>query len=79
MKCSNQIKIDKEYEGNFHYNNYHPLLLGIILERSTGQSVSSFLEEKLWKKLGTEYNASWSFDNNQSSFEKMEEALKREI
>lgn len=69
------IKIDRDYEGNFHYNNYHPLLLGIILERSTGQSVSSFLEENLWKKLGTEYNASWSLDSNESGFEKMESGL----
>ncbi|KAB3529608.1 serine hydrolase domain-containing protein [Alkaliphilus serpentinus] len=69
------IKIDKNYKGNFHYNNYHPLLLGIILERSTGQDVSSFLEEKLWKKLGTEYNASWSLDSSESGFEKMESGL----
>lgn len=71
----NQIKINQGYEGSFHYNNYHPLLLGIILERSTGQSVSGFLEEKLWKKLGTEYNASWSLDSNKSGFEKMESGL----
>lgn len=28
--------VTDEYNGNFHYNNYHPLLLGLILERSTG-------------------------------------------
>ncbi|MDE7297125.1 MAG: beta-lactamase family protein, partial [Clostridia bacterium] len=28
-------KLTNKYHGNFHYNNYHPLLLGIILERST--------------------------------------------
>ncbi|SCY56784.1 serine hydrolase domain-containing protein [Alkaliphilus peptidifermentans] len=72
----NDIKIDTDYEeGKFHYNNFHPLLLGIILERSTNQSVSSFLEGKLWQKLGTEYNASWSLDSNDSGFEKMESGL----
>lgn len=71
----NHIKIDKNYKGNFHYNNYHPLLLGIILERSTGQSVSGFLEDKLWKKLGTEYDASWSLDSIDNGFEKMESGL----
>lgn len=71
----NHIKIDKNYNHSFHYNNYHPLLLGVILERSTGQTVTSYLEEKLWKKLGTEYTASWSLDSNQSGFEKMESGL----
>jgi len=71
----NHINIDKNYNYSFHYNNYHPLLLGIILERSTGQSVSNYLEEKLWKKLGTEYTASWSLDSNKSGFEKMESGL----
>ena len=69
------IKIDTKYNGDFHYNNYHPLLLGIILERSTGQSVANFLEEKIWKKIGTEYNASWSLDSKESGFEKMESGL----
>lgn len=69
------IRIDKEYQGNFLYNNYHPLLLGIILERSTGQRVSSFLEEKLWKKIGSEYDASWSLDSHKNEFEKMESGL----
>lgn len=69
------IKIDNNYDGNFHYNNFHPLLLGIILERSSGQSVSNFLENYLWKKLGTEYKASWSLDSHDSGFEKMESGL----
>lgn len=53
----------------FHYNNLHPLLLGLILERTTGQSVSAYLEEKLWKPLGMEYPATWSLDSERSGFE----------
>ena len=30
----------------FHYNNYHPLLLGMIIERATGTSVTHYLQEK---------------------------------
>jgi CubicO group peptidase (beta-lactamase class C family) len=55
----------------FHYNNLHPLLLGLILERTTGQSVSAYLEEKLWRPLGMEYPASWSLDSERSGFELM--------
>ena len=64
-----------EYGGKFHYNNYHPLLLGIILERTTGVSVSEYFQKKLWEPLGTEYDASWSLDSDKSGFEKMESGI----
>jgi CubicO group peptidase (beta-lactamase class C family) len=55
----------------FNYNNYHPLLLGMILERTTGRPVAEYLQEKIWKPLGMEYPASWSLDSEQSGFELM--------
>jgi len=64
-----------EYNGKFHYNNYHPLLLGIILERSTGMSVSQYFEREIWQKIGAEYDASWSVDSAESGFEKMESGI----
>lgn len=67
--------LTKKYQGRFHYNNYHPLLLGIILERSTGKSVSEYFEKKVWKKIGAENDASWSLDSNESGFEKMESGI----
>ncbi|MDQ0361102.1 serine hydrolase domain-containing protein [Breznakia pachnodae] len=66
--------LNKDISG-FHYNNYHPLLLGIILERSTGVSVSQYLETKIWQPIGSEYDASWSIDSKETSFEKMESGL----
>lgn len=60
---------------SFHYNNFHPLLLGLVLERTTGMSVSRYLQERLWKPLGMEAPASWSLDSEQSGFEKMESGL----
>lgn len=64
-----------KYNGKFHYNNYHPLLLGIILERSTGVAVSKFFEREIWQKIGAEYDASWSLDSDGSGFEKMESGI----
>jgi CubicO group peptidase (beta-lactamase class C family)/murein DD-endopeptidase MepM/ murein hydrolase activator NlpD len=55
----------------FLYNNYNPLLLGLILERTTGQSVSQYLEDKIWEPLGMESPASWSLDSEVSGFELM--------
>lgn len=66
----------KEAPGKtFLYNNYNPLLLGMALERSTGQTVSDYMSKVLWGPLGAEANASWSLDSANSGFEKMESGV----
>lgn len=70
-----KTRIDGEPGKTWLYNNYHPLLLGIILERVTGMSVSEYLEEKVWQPMGAEYPASWSLDSEESAFEKMESGI----
>jgi CubicO group peptidase (beta-lactamase class C family) len=60
---------------SFRYNNYHPLLEGLILERATGMPVAQYLEERLWQPMGAEFSASWSLDSQASGFEKMESGL----
>ena len=57
------------------YNNYHPLLLGMVLERVTGKSVTAYLQEKLWEPLGMEYPGSWSINGSQDGLEKMESGI----
>jgi CubicO group peptidase (beta-lactamase class C family) len=59
----------------FLYNNYNPLLLGIILERTTGMPVAEFLQERLWRPLGMEFDGSWSLDSKEHGFEKMESGI----
>lgn len=66
------VKADGKAPGTeFNYNNYDPILLGMILERTTGRPVSEYLQEKIWKPLGMEYPASWSLDSEESGFELM--------
>jgi CubicO group peptidase (beta-lactamase class C family) len=59
----------------FDYNNYNPLLVGMILERATGMPVARFMEEELWKPIGMEADGSWSLDSTSSGFEKMESGV----
>ncbi len=61
--------------GEFVYNPYNPLVMGIILERVTGKSVTEYLQEKLWTPLGMEYGGSWSLDSQRSGYEKMESGI----
>ena len=37
-------------------------LLGLVLERATGKTLSAYLQEKVWQKIGMQYNATWSLD-----------------
>jgi CubicO group peptidase (beta-lactamase class C family) len=59
----------------WHYNNYHPLLLGLVLERTAGTSVSQFMATRLWQPLGAEADATWNLDSERSGFEKLESGL----
>ena len=58
---------------HFLYNNYHPLLLGLIIERTTGTPVAAYLQEKIWTPIGMEFDGSWSLD--EAGFEKMESGI----
>jgi CubicO group peptidase (beta-lactamase class C family) len=46
----------------FHYNDWHPLLLALILERATGTRVTDLLQARLWDPLGCESAASMMID-----------------
>lgn len=68
-------EVEEAPGGTWRYNNYHPLLLGLVLERVTGMSVSDYLATRLWQPLGAEADASWSLDSERSGFEKMESGV----
>ena len=59
----------------WEYNNYHPLLLGMILERATDRPVATYFSQKIWQPLGMEADGSWSLDSEASGFEKMESGI----
>jgi CubicO group peptidase (beta-lactamase class C family) len=59
----------------WHYNNYNPLLVGLVLERATGTSVSEYASRHLWQPMGAEADASWSLDSEASGLEKLESGV----
>jgi CubicO group peptidase (beta-lactamase class C family) len=70
-----ETQIEGPPSTTWHYNNYNPLLLGLVLERATGMSVSGYKSTRLWRPLGAEVDATWSLDSEASGFEKMESGL----
>ena len=59
----------------FHYNNYNPLLIGLVLERATGKPLTEYMAEVLWQPMGAEADGSWSIDSAASGFAKMESGV----
>ena len=48
----NRVRIDGP-PGGWQYNNYHPLLLGLVLERVTGTSVSDYMATEALAAAGS--------------------------
>lgn len=46
-----------------HYASINPQLLGILLIRATGMSLTAYTAEKIWKPLGMEHIGMWRLDN----------------
>jgi CubicO group peptidase (beta-lactamase class C family) len=65
-----KLKIGIEPDARFDYISINTQLLGLIVERATGKKLSAYLEEKIWKPLGMEYDASWSIDSKKHATEK---------
>jgi CubicO group peptidase (beta-lactamase class C family) len=58
-----ESKIEESPGLHFNYSSENYQLLGLILERATHQTISHYLQEKLWKPLGMEHDAFWNTDN----------------
>lgn len=54
--------------GTIHkYKSGDTQLLGLILEKATGKSLSEYAAEKLWEPLGAEHPALWSTDHEKGN------------
>ena len=70
----NETVVERAPGQQWLYNNYHPLLIGLVLERSTGVPVAKWLEQRLWQPAGMAADASWSLDS-ENGFEKLESGI----
>ena len=59
----------------FHYNDYHPFLIGMIIERATGETISAYAERRLWRRIGAQFPASLTLDSLRNRFEHLESGL----
>jgi CubicO group peptidase (beta-lactamase class C family) len=57
-----KLKIKGNPGEKFEYVSIATQLLGNVLEGATGQTVSVYMHEKIWKEIGATQSASWSLD-----------------
>jgi CubicO group peptidase (beta-lactamase class C family) len=63
QKYLRQLKIKEKPGVRYEYLSVNSLLLSEILEKATGVKISDYLQEKIWKPIGMEWDASWSIDS----------------
>jgi CubicO group peptidase (beta-lactamase class C family) len=61
-KAATGVSIVREPGTLHHYKSGDTQLLGLILEKATGKSLSAYASEKLWQPMGAEHAALWSTD-----------------
>ena len=63
-------KVVKTPSVEFEYLSGSTQLLGMIIEKATGQTLSNYLSESFWKPLGSSDNALWQLDDEDNRLAK---------
>ncbi len=58
-----KYSVTEEPGKTFKYLSGNTILLGFILEKATGKTISQYASEKLWTPLGPKNKAFWSLDH----------------
>lgn len=58
--------VNEKKPGTYHhYVSINTHVLGMILVKATGKSLTEYLQEKLWEPIGAEYDAYWLADGKE--------------
>ncbi|MBW1294014.1 serine hydrolase domain-containing protein [Aquimarina litoralis] len=66
----NGLEIVDEPGKEFVYLSGNTQLLGMVIEKATGKTLSKYLSESFWKPMGMEEDALWQVDSEESGMEK---------
>ncbi|PWS28124.1 hypothetical protein DHW03_11265 [Pedobacter yonginense] len=47
----------------WQYKSIDPILLGWVIEQATKKPIAQYFDEKIWKRVGAEYHATWGLDH----------------
>ena len=69
-KLMNSRKVTSAPGEGFVYLSGNTQLLGMVLTKALGQSLSSYFEEKFWHPMGAKEAALWQIDSEENGMEK---------
>lgn len=64
------LEVVEEPGKEFEYLSGNTQLLGMVLEKATGMTISEYLSESFWKPMGMKDDALWQLDSEESGMEK---------
>ncbi len=64
------LEVVEEPGKEFKYLSGNTQLLGMVIEKATGKTLSEYLSESFWKPMGMEQEAIWQLDSEDSGMEK---------
>lgn len=64
------LKVVEEPGEKFEYLSGNTQLLGMVIEKAVGSSVSEYLSTQFWKPMGMESDGLWQLDSKESGMEK---------
>lgn len=64
------MKLIKPPGTQFEYLSGNTILLGMVVEKATGKTLSQYLSESFWQPMGMKNDALWQLDSKESGMEK---------
>jgi CubicO group peptidase (beta-lactamase class C family) len=61
-----KLKVIHTPGSSYDYVSGNVQILGMVLEKATGKSLSEYFEEKIWKPMGAGHPATWSLDSKKN-------------
>ena len=62
-KYVTKLGVESAPDQGFKYKSVNTQLLCMIVERAVHKSLAEYMEDKVWRYIGAEYDASWSIDS----------------
>ena len=64
------LKVVDQPGEKFKYLSGNTQLLGMVIEKATGKTLTQYLSESFWKPMGMQHDALWQLDSEDSGMEK---------
>ncbi|TDN87356.1 CubicO group peptidase (beta-lactamase class C family) [Salegentibacter sp. 24] len=65
-----QLEVTEKPGKSFKYLSGNTILLGMVIEKASGENLSNYLSEKFWIPMGMQNDALWQLDSQESGMEK---------